>query len=155
MKNKYIVKRDRQNTQFGMYRLLTIEQWRKQAMEWAFMDDNCELKNYISKLPQEEVLSFIDLIWDLEFEKVSNEDLLIYEKAQEDYMELDKKVRSYKGGFETFCKRLGGHNLNENFFDLNYKNICATIYKDEEGTIYLGNCVEIWKGLEILAIWEF
>lgn len=67
---KYKVSRDLQGGSFGMERELTVEQWREQAMEWAYMDDNEELEKEVEELPHEEVIGFISEIWELEFEEV-------------------------------------------------------------------------------------
>lgn len=53
-----------------MDRDLTIEQWREQAMDWAFMDDNEELEKEVEELRTNEVIPFISDIWELEFEEV-------------------------------------------------------------------------------------
>lgn len=67
---RYRVVRDLQGGEFGMGRDYTIEQWRKQGLEWCWVDDNYGLGKTLNNLPKEEVIRFIEIIWDLEFRKV-------------------------------------------------------------------------------------
>lgn len=69
----YRVIRDLQGGTFGMDRDMTIEQWREQAMEWAFMDDNEELEKEVEELRTADVLPFIEEIWQIEFAEVVEE----------------------------------------------------------------------------------
>lgn len=65
-------------------------------------------------------------------------------KGLNDYNELKEKVKNYKGTFEELCKELGGFNVCEEYFDLDYKSITATI-KHENGKIFLSPWgIEIW-----------
>ena len=68
--DRYRVVKDLQGGEFGMGRDFTIEQWRKNALEWCYSDGNHELAEELYKLPQEEVIEFISLLWSLEFKKV-------------------------------------------------------------------------------------
>ena len=70
---RYRVVRDLQGGEFGTDRDLTVEQWREQAMEWAYIDDNEELEKEVENLPHKEVLSFISNIWELEFAEAVEE----------------------------------------------------------------------------------
>lgn len=65
----YYVSRDLQGGEFAMGRTQSIEDWRKNAMEWAWSDDNDWLIDELSILPQNEVIDFISEIWQLEFTK--------------------------------------------------------------------------------------
>lgn len=70
MKVKYKVTKDLQGGEFGMYRELTIEQWRNQAIEWAEMDDNYDLVDILNKLKPRDVINYISEVWELEFKKI-------------------------------------------------------------------------------------
>lgn len=67
---RYRVVADLQGGEFGMGRDYTIEQWRKQAIEWADMDENDGLAETLADLPRDEVLDFISNMWELKFRKV-------------------------------------------------------------------------------------
>lgn len=69
----YRVVRDLQGGTFGMGRDLTVEGWREQAMEWAYMDDNEDLERELEELQHKEVIGFIAEIWGLEFEEVAEQ----------------------------------------------------------------------------------
>lgn len=155
MDKKYIVKTDRQGGTFGQYRIYTIEQWRKQAIIWAEIDDNDELLQTLKTLPKEKVIDFIDDFWDLEFQEISEEDFETYKRAEKDFQELHNIVYDWKGSLEELCKKLGGHNLENHLFDLNYKHIVATIIEDIN-EIYLSCSVEIWDSNDCINMdWNF
>lgn len=65
----YYVSRDLQGGEFAMGRTQSIEDWRKNAMEWAWNDDMDWLVDELSILPQNEVIDFISEIWQLEFKQ--------------------------------------------------------------------------------------
>lgn len=50
----------------------------------------------------------------------------------------------------TLCNKLEGHNLTEfhNLFDLNYKNVCVTIVKEEGKPPRVLDEFEYWIGLD-------
>ena len=64
---RYHVEKDLQGGEFGMYRDYTVEQWRMQAMDWAYIDDNKDLAISLLKLKDDEVLHFIAELWGLKF----------------------------------------------------------------------------------------
>lgn len=70
---KYKVINDLQGGTFGFDRIYTIEEWREQAIEWADMDENDDLIDYLYCLKPEKVIDCIAEIWQLEFEGVNNE----------------------------------------------------------------------------------
>lgn len=52
-------------------------------------------------------------------------------KAMKDFNEISNFISQYNGNLVDCCSVLGGHNLTDNQFDLNYKNICVTIMRDD------------------------
>ena len=66
---RYYVAIDLQCGEFGMYRNYTLSQWRKQAIEWCYMDDNDELAEYIYNIKDSELLTYIGEMWTLVFRK--------------------------------------------------------------------------------------
>lgn len=68
MKTFYVSK-DLQGDEFGMYRHLTIEQWRQQAIDWATSDDNQGFVKVMKKCSRSKVLDNISIIWCLEFKE--------------------------------------------------------------------------------------
>lgn len=73
-KTRYRVVVDYQCGEFAMGRDYTIEQWKKQALEWCFMDDNDELAEALyhdyKRFNNEEILIEIAEIWAIGFKKV-------------------------------------------------------------------------------------
>ena len=67
---RYYVCEDLQGGSFGMGRDFTIDQWRMQAYEWCFMDENYEVMKIIKDTPDNEVLDWIAEYWALRFKKV-------------------------------------------------------------------------------------
>lgn len=67
---RYKVIKDLQGGNFGMFRDYTIEQWRKQAIDWCWMDDDENLAKAIYEMDEEILLDFISEIWAIEFRKV-------------------------------------------------------------------------------------
>lgn len=67
--------------------------------------------------------------------------------AIKDYYELNKFVEKYKGTFDELCAELGGYNKdNENYvFDVNFKSITASVYRDDVGNFNLGDYFDVWK----------
>lgn len=68
--DRYRVVRDLQGGEFGMGRDFTIEQWRKNALEWCYSDDSYGLAKELYELKSEDVLGYIAEVWALEFKKV-------------------------------------------------------------------------------------
>lgn len=68
--DRYKVVRDLQGGEFGMGRDFTIEQWRKNALEWCYSDDSYGLAKELYELNSEDVLGYIAEVWALEFKKV-------------------------------------------------------------------------------------
>lgn len=70
---KWRVVRDLQGGCFGMDRDYTLKEWREQAIEWSYADEDFEavrqLKRY--EIKNKDLLAFISGIWELEFEEVT------------------------------------------------------------------------------------
>ena len=66
---RYYVAIDLQCGEFGMNRNYTLSQWRKQAIEWCYMDENDELAEYIYNIKDSELLTYIGEMWTLVFRK--------------------------------------------------------------------------------------
>ena len=116
--DRYRVVRDLQGGEFGMGRDFTIEQWRKNALEWCYSDDNYELAKELYKLPQEEVIEFISFLWALEFKKVRKDkkinqsDIEAYEDETLDefyHARFGHANETYKA-YEIACWRGKGEN---------------------------------------------
>lgn len=85
---RYRVVVDFQGGEFAMYRDYTIEQWKKQALEWCYMDDNDELAealyNDYKRFDDKTILLEIGEIWAIQFRKV-RKDKKDFSKWEEDY----------------------------------------------------------------------
>lgn len=51
----------------------------------------------------------------------------LFEKALNDFTEIEKIVCDFKGEIKDLCTKLNGNNLTNDHFDCNYKNILVTI----------------------------
>ena len=88
-------------------------------------------------------LYITEITVDLEEDIAMTEEELI-EQAKKDYKELKEKIEENKSlNLEQLCDLLGGHNLSEELFDVNYGCLCATVYL-ENNEFVLGTSVEIW-----------
>lgn len=67
---RYRVIKDNHGGNFGMFRNYTLDQWRKQALEWCYMDERDGLAKEIYNTKDEELLDTIAEIWDVQFKKV-------------------------------------------------------------------------------------
>lgn len=68
----------------------------------------------------------------------------LYEKALKSYKKLNEIVKNHKGTLEELCDELGGHNFEDDLFDVNYAWICATVCKTDKG-LSLCNSIELWN----------
>ena len=82
----YRVVEDLQGTSFAMDRDFTIEQWRKNAIEWCFMDENFGLMKEIYEADSTEVLDIISEVWTIRFEATKENDK-VNEADREAYSE--------------------------------------------------------------------
>lgn len=74
--------------------------------------------------------------------------LKLEKQAKADFKELKKIVNENQHlTLEELCDKLGGHNFEEDLFDLNFGCICATIYL-RDNKLILGDDVEIWNDEE-------
>ena len=67
----------------------------------------------------------------------------LYKLAVNTWKELKEKVDNFKGSFEDLCEELGGHNFEDDLFDVYYGLICTTII-EENGKIELVDNLELW-----------
>ena len=73
-------------------------------------------------------------------------------KALKDFNEISNFISQYNGNLVDCCSVLGGHNITDNYFDLNYKNICVTIMRDDfTNKLYVDkdsteNTIELYDG---------
>lgn len=79
----------------------------------------------------------------------------LQQQAIKDFYELKEIVDNTDLSLEELCDELGGHNLSDELFDLNYKSICATIYF-KNNKLSLHKSVELWddKNCELVD-WNF
>lgn len=108
---KYICIKDLQYGDFAVGNIATIEEWRETALAWAWNDDNEELQETLEELKQENIIDFIQEIWQIEIVKL-NEDFekLIKELEKESkykYNRLSKAIENDKEIFEN-CTYLEG-----------------------------------------------
>lgn len=82
---KYIVVRDYQGGEFGMYRDLTAKEWGKKAYEWADNDgwenpNECLIENFKN---EKELINFIQEIWGLKIVELdkNNQEVIEYLKT--------------------------------------------------------------------------
>lgn len=148
---KYRVVEDLQGGDFGKHIILTTEEWRERALEWASQDKNDDLYDWVYCLKEDKVIETIGNIWGLEFKELTEEELFWVDKAEESFYKLKEIVNNFDGSLEELCKQLKGHNLEDNSFDLNYDNIVVTIFK-EFGTnkLHLSSWVEIWDNNDMI-----
>lgn len=71
MNKRYLVVKDLQGSgTFGMNRVLTNKEWKEQALDWCYVDDNGEMYKYFREQKASEKLTmFIGEFWDLLIEK--------------------------------------------------------------------------------------
>ena len=79
---KYIVIKDYQGGEFGMYRAYTAEEWGEQAYEWADSDDwenpdKCLLENFET---EKELIDFISDMWEIKIVELNknNKEVIDY-----------------------------------------------------------------------------
>jgi hypothetical protein len=101
-KERYRVVADLQGGEFAMGRDYTVEQWKKQALEWCWSDDNDELAealyNDYQKFNDKIIMLKIADIWEIEFRKV-RKDKKDFSKWEEDF-EDETLEEFYKRRFD-------------------------------------------------------
>lgn len=70
---RYEVAEDLQGCEFGMERKYTVEQWRRQALEWCFMDDDDWEAAHIMRIPNNELIDYIGEYWTIRLERVRDD----------------------------------------------------------------------------------
>lgn len=60
------------------------------------------------------------------------------------YNELKNIVDNYKGTFDELFDELKGHNKDYDLFDVNFKTITASVYRDDAGNLKLGECFDVY-----------
>lgn len=77
--------------------------------------------------------------------KAMKRNIELERQALKHYEELRTLIEVNKNlSFEELCDKLGGHNLEDELFDINYKSICATVY--HRNNLYiLSSDIEIWQ----------
>ena len=68
----YVNVHDNQGTGWALGRILTLKDWRDQAIDWAEADGNEEVQEMIIDARDDEVLDLISDIWDIQI-KAMNE----------------------------------------------------------------------------------
>jgi len=61
-----------------------------------------------------------------------------------DYNELKEVVTTFDGTFDELFNKLNGHNKDCDLFDVNYKCITASVYRDDVGNIKLGEYFDVY-----------
>ena len=72
------------------------------------------------------------------------------QQATYEWLELHDIVEHWERSFEELCVELGGHNFEEDLFDINYKMIVGTI-TNKNGKISLSKNIEIWSNEDIIT----
>ena len=85
---RYYVCRDYQGGDFGTGRDYTIEQWRGQALEWAYTDEHFGLMKEIAETKDEDLLGLIEEFWTLRFRKCR--------KDKKNFASADDKFWTYE-----------------------------------------------------------
>ena len=68
---------------------------------------------------------------------------------KQDWNNFSEKIAGYKGkiSFENLYKKLKGHNLDEDLFDVYHGDYIYTIWSD----FTVSNCVEVWENEEYFS----
>lgn len=71
-----------------------------------------------------------------------------------DYNELKEIVDNYKGTFDELFDELKGHNKDNDLFDVNFKSITASVYRDDVGNLKLGESFDIYSLTQVNPFYE-
>ena len=72
-----------------------------------------------------------------------------------DYKELVQIVSEFEGTLQELCDKLDGYNLEDTYFDCNYKSITATIdIADEQIGIEASRTIDIWDDKNSILLEE-
>lgn len=120
------------------------------------MKEERQYSDFLNEICQNNVSYAIDVLneWLDELLEYKCHYLDILAFAKSDYQKLKSFIDGYNTLLESFsehcnlekvCDFLGGHNLEEDLFDLNYGCICATVkLNEEENKLELSDSVEVW-----------
>lgn len=78
----------------------------------------------------------------------------MYKKALKCWYRLKKIVDNFNGTLEELCDELGGHNLEDDLFDINFEWICGTIVQRDNKLELIDN-IEIWEDKNFEFLGEF
>lgn len=151
-KIRYRVVNDNQGGSFGMYRDYTLTQWKLQALEWCFSDDNLELAKEIYLLDENNILDFIRIIWDIEFEKVEKIEYFDTLKDFEDESLDEYYFTRFEPNEDEIRQILHlDYEDFDDFWDFNKDKIIETVRKNEKkyiNVVNLAYCLESDKSFE-------
>lgn len=74
--------------------------------------------------------------------------------AIKDYNELKQIVSDFKGTFDELFDELKGHNKDDYWFDVNFKSITASVYRDDVGNFNLGDYFDVWQADRVTPVYE-
>ena len=81
---------------------------------------------------------------------IKTNDLIL--QAKQDYQNLKNDIETNKNlSLEELCDTLGGHNLKDDLFDINYGCITATVYL-KNNKFVLDKYVDIWDDANCMLI---
>lgn len=64
--------------------------------------------------------------------------------AIKDYNKLKNIIDNYKGTFDELFNELKGHNKDNDLFDVNFKSITASVYRDDMGNFKMGTYFDVY-----------
>lgn len=91
---RYYVCRDLQGGDFGTDRDYTIEQWRGQALEWAYADEHYGIMRELAELPKDQVLDYVAEFWALRFRKC-RKDKKKFASADDKFWTYEEYTKKY------------------------------------------------------------
>ena len=78
----------------------------------------------------------------------------LYKLAVNTWKQLKEKVEKFDGSLEELYDELGGHNLKDDLFDVNYSCFCATI-GIKNNQLFLYDNIELWNDKEYELVGYF
>lgn len=103
-------------------------------------------KIIVKKFGQFEIISYICIKLNIrQFKKMDKDKVIDYlsrELVKRDRESLCRELSTMT--FQQAYEKLGGYNLSEDCFDVNYKSITATIYCTCRGNCVLHGSIELW-----------
>ena len=83
-----------------------------------------------------------EVVGNIEYEIQSINELV--SDSINDYNELQEVVTTFDGTFDELFDKLNGHNKSYDSFDVNYKCITASVYRDDAGNSKLGEYFDVY-----------